>query len=885
MTARPGSKCQEELELFLAEKAIIHNVTYQRECLRELYQFLLAPITDQKIADLKALLKVDELKAKIIQGNSRSKNPDTPVRSLDSHTVMVRFDAEKKPFFDIRRRWNKYPVGNTFLIDNNPKGELQEANSAVVEKKEVTSPRPVADIEGAGNLMRSNFASSILDAIPPTGGATTPAPVADKPASSGENDEVPVTLVNPPPPPILDDDNKTSADIDGAVAILPLAGAAEKPASSGENDEVHVKHLANSRIVDNEILSQSLQSETKLQEQLLPAHDGTTAGQQTSEKVEDQAEKKDFAEENHSSSRVAVKRSADESNAEEPSSLQDGPKRRNTSADDSISTFSAAQTTQAEATHSQAISISAESFFASAAFTPSTAGTSQLPSTSTLTSVTVGDSDANAEDAKDASEEHHRRDHRPSADSEAENESTENVCPECSIPLEDGQVQEHQRWHFSNKTLHCKAKGCEAFAAGFKLKAQDHVREVHQSEDYERYIVNHAAVAANDESGAAKHLADNEQQKQEQEEENSAKVVEKNDEEVTSPRRPPADIDGAVAILPPAADSGAEESESSSGESDGEEVSPPPSTFDDEDEDDDDEDYDEEDDDDDDENETSSQRRRILSGDEAEASDASVEEEEGDTQAAVVTPTKKEGAAAPTTTEGQLSRVVAKRSADESNADEPSSSSSLQPGHNSPKRSKNKATALSGSTTFRTLLGGSSYASTSSAAAANRAVATTSTATSSTTSPSIASTSQQQPQNQSISNLPLPAAAAAAAPIALKDVTPQNVEAYLRANWPDYVAATKVSSRVQCPECEKFSEKRLLANHLLAVHLRQRPWKCQWPKCNFAAPWRCNAKLHLEKLHNSRDYKKVHSVQVMGVEELECDGQVSHFCTFYITFL
>ncbi len=686
MTGRPGSKCQEELELFLAQKAIIHNVTYQQECLRELYQevkLLQAQITDQQIVDLKAMHKVDELKAKIIQGNSRSKNPDTPVRSLDSHTVMVRFDAEKKPFFDIRRRWNKYPVGNTFLIDNNPKGELvryseaiyemisnaineegtssgnmiplsrtdeghgddnnsssssssnnnnnsssnnnnnnsssssnnnnaanapekvvhvkritqvvtkndkiefdaekrldyelqQEANSAVVEKNdEVTSPRPVADIDGAGNLMRSNFASSILDAIPPTGKATTPAAAdaADKPASSGENDEVLDTLVNPPPPPILDDDNETSADNDDAgkwmmiirsnsspasssassffvsVAILPLAGAAKKPASSGENDEVTV-NLATSRIVDNEILSQSLQSETKLQEQLLPAHDGTTAGQQTSEKVEDQAKKKDFAEENHSSSRVAVKRSADESNADEPSSLQGGPKRRNTSADDTISTSSAAQTTQAEATHSQAIS--AESFLASAAFTPSAAGTSQLPSTSTLTSVTVGDSDANAEDAKDASEDHHRRDHRPSADSEAENESTENVCPECSIPVEDGQLQEHLRWHFSNKTLHCKAEGCEAFAAGFKLKAQDHVREVHQSEDYERYIVNRE-VAANDESGAEKHLADNEQllqQKQEQEEEGSAKVVvEKNDEEVTSPRRPPADIDGEGKLM------------------------------------------------------------------------------------------------------------------------------------------------------------------------------------------------------------------------------------------------------------------------------------------------------------------------------------------------
>ena len=105
----------------------------------------------------------------------------------------IEFDAEKRLDYELQ----------------------QEANSAVVEKNdEVTSPRPVADIDGAGNLMRSNFASSILDAIPPTGGATTPAPVADKPASSGENDEVPVTLVNPPP--ILDDDNKTSADIDGA---------------------------------------------------------------------------------------------------------------------------------------------------------------------------------------------------------------------------------------------------------------------------------------------------------------------------------------------------------------------------------------------------------------------------------------------------------------------------------------------------------------------------------------------------------------------------------------------------------------------------------------------------------------------------------------------
>ena len=147
-------------------------------------------------------------------------------------------------------------------------------------------------------------------------------------------------------------------------------------------------------------------------------------------------------------------------------------------------------------------------------------------------------------------------DHRPSADSEAESESesTEIVCPECSLPLEDGQLQEHQRWHFSNKTLHCKAAGCEAFAAGFKLKAHEHVRKVHQNEDYERYIVNHAAVAAATAAGAesagaeAERLADDEQlqEQEEQEEKDSAVVAEKSDEVVTSPRRrPPADSDGA----------------------------------------------------------------------------------------------------------------------------------------------------------------------------------------------------------------------------------------------------------------------------------------------------------------------------------------------------
>ena len=316
MTGRPGSKWQEELELFLAQKAIIPNVTFQRQCLRELYQELKSSQTSgnngqQGAADLKAKQKLEDLKA-IIQGNSSRKNPDTPFRSLDSHIVMIRFDAEKKPFFDIRRRWNKYPVGNTFFTDNNPQSELvryseaiydmilkaineegttssgklsctgeshdddnnntssssnnnnsaanaqvekvvqvkmkqvvkkndkieldaeqrldyelqQEEDSAVVEKSEVTSPRPAADIDGAGNLSRSNFDSSILDAsfpIPPTGKVTTPAAAdaadaADKPASSGENEEIPLTLVNPPPPPpILDDeDNETSADSDDA---------------------------------------------------------------------------------------------------------------------------------------------------------------------------------------------------------------------------------------------------------------------------------------------------------------------------------------------------------------------------------------------------------------------------------------------------------------------------------------------------------------------------------------------------------------------------------------------------------------------------------------------------------------------------------------------
>ena len=124
---------QKKLDDFLAERAIAQDVTYQLQCLRQLYQEV-KPGSAQAsgLSDQKAKEKLLELKA-IMQGNSTA-NP-APFPTLDTDTVMIRFDSKKAPFFDIAPRQDddEYPVGQAFFIDGNPKGELVRISEAIYE--------------------------------------------------------------------------------------------------------------------------------------------------------------------------------------------------------------------------------------------------------------------------------------------------------------------------------------------------------------------------------------------------------------------------------------------------------------------------------------------------------------------------------------------------------------------------------------------------------------------------------------------------------------------------------------------------------------------------------------------------------------------------------
>ncbi len=122
---------QKKLDDFLAERAIAQDVTYQLQCLRQLYQEVKPGSAG--FSDLKAKEKLLELKA-IMQGNSTA-NP-APFPTLDTDTVMIRFDSKKAPSFDIAPRRDdddEYPVGQAFFIDGNPKGELVRISEAIYE--------------------------------------------------------------------------------------------------------------------------------------------------------------------------------------------------------------------------------------------------------------------------------------------------------------------------------------------------------------------------------------------------------------------------------------------------------------------------------------------------------------------------------------------------------------------------------------------------------------------------------------------------------------------------------------------------------------------------------------------------------------------------------
>ncbi|KAH9387791.1 hypothetical protein TYRP_008988 [Tyrophagus putrescentiae] len=125
---------QKKLDDFLAERAIAQDVTYQLQCLRQLYQEV-KPGSAQAsgLSDQKAKEKLLELKA-IMQGNSATNA--APFPTLDTDTVMIRFDSKKAPSFDIAPRRDdddEYPVGQAFFIDGNPKGELVRISEAIYE--------------------------------------------------------------------------------------------------------------------------------------------------------------------------------------------------------------------------------------------------------------------------------------------------------------------------------------------------------------------------------------------------------------------------------------------------------------------------------------------------------------------------------------------------------------------------------------------------------------------------------------------------------------------------------------------------------------------------------------------------------------------------------
>ncbi len=142
-----------------------------------------------------------------------------------------------------------------------------------------------------------------------------------------------------------------------------------------------------------------------------------------------------------------------------------------------------------------------------------------------------------------------------------------------------------------------------------------------------------------------------------------------------------------------------------------------------------------------------------------------------------------------------------------------------------------------------------------SAAAAKRATTTTTTPTTAATTstpPTTASTTHQQHRPPSTSTpTTAAAAAAAAAAIAFSAVTAANVEEYLRAHCPSYVAAKNVSTRVKCPQCSKSPYKYQLKDHLLSLHCGLKPYRCRWQDCSFTTGWRSSAAAHLKEVHKS----------------------------------
>ncbi len=125
--------------------------------------------------------------------------------------------------------------------------------------------------------------------------------------------------------------------------------------------------------------------------------------------------------------------------------------------------------------------------------------------------------------------------------------------------------------------------------------------------------------------------------------------------------------------------------------------------------------------------------------------------------------------------------------------------------------------------------------SSSSSSAANRA-----TTTASTTSPftPFASTSQQHQQPSTSAST----SASTAQRLSAED--------YLRAHCPAYVAAKNASTKVKCPECSKSMYKYLLMKHFIALHLRLKPYQCQWQGCSYTTGWRSNAARHVKEQHN-----------------------------------
>ena len=129
--------------------------------------------------------------------------------------------------------------------------------------------------------------------------------------------------------------------------------------------------------------------------------------------------------------------------------------------------------------------------------------------------------------------------------------------------------------------------------------------------------------------------------------------------------------------------------------------------------------------------------------------------------------------------------------------------------------------------------------SSSSSSAANRATTTTASTTTSTLS--AASTSQQQQHQR-------PSTSTSTAQML------SSFEDYLRSKCPAYVAAKTARTRVTCPDCSKSMYKFLLMEHFIALHLRLKPYHCQWPGCSFTTGYRAHAARHVKNVHKGSSY-------------------------------